>query len=85
MLPILGQHELIPLAFGCLHMLLRRPQVEQLTGLATSSLYNAMRHHGFPRPVRLTPDTVAWKLSDLRRWMASLPEADIGNGNDRAA
>ena len=33
----------------------------------------------FPRPVRLGPNSVAWKGDDLRRWMDSL-SPDGGNG-----
>lgn len=59
--------------------LLRRPEVEAMTGMSTSRLYAAMREGRFPRPRRIgggPNGAVAWLLSDVEKWMAELPLAD---------
>ena len=42
--------------------LLRRPEVEELTGLARATLYQKMAMGHFPRPVKLGVRAVAWPL-----------------------
>ena len=55
--------------------LLRRWEVERLTGLARSSLYRAMGEGRFPRPVKVGPAAVRWRMSDVTDWMESRPVA----------
>jgi len=47
---------------------LRRDQVQDLTGLSTSTLYEQMQRGDFPRPIRITPKRVAWLESDVTEW-----------------
>ena len=49
--------------------LLRRPEVEQIVGLRTSSLYKAIREGRFPRPVKVTPAIARWRLSEINEWL----------------
>ena len=39
---------------------LRRKDVEQITGLPTSTLYDQMDRGDFPRPIKITANRVAW-------------------------
>ncbi len=55
--------------------LLRRRQVEEITGLARSTIYRLMEQGAFPRPVRVGPSAVRWRESDITQWMASRPTA----------
>ena len=58
--------------------LLRRPEVEEITCMSTSRLYAAMREGRFPLPKRIGPGSngaVAWRLSDIQKWLADLPDA----------
>lgn len=55
--------------------LLRRRQVEEITGLARSSIYRAMQQGAFPRPVRVGPAAVRWRLSEITAWLESRPVA----------
>lgn len=48
--------------------LLRRPEVEQRTGLGRSSLYAMMRAGQFPLPARIGPRAVAWSAVEVARW-----------------
>ena len=56
--------------------LLRRPEVEAITGLSCSSIYALMAKGDFPRPMRLAPRAVAWRDSDVQEWIESLNPAD---------
>ena len=55
--------------------LLRRRQVEEITGMSRSSIYRLMQKGKFPRPVRIGPAAVRWKASDITAWMESRPVA----------
>lgn len=50
--------------------ILRRPEVEAMTGLARSTIYAAITAGKFPRPIRLGARSVGWLASDLDAWLA---------------
>jgi prophage regulatory protein len=49
--------------------LIRRPEVEALTGLPKSTLYDCMAAGTFPSPVKLSGRSVAWHLSEVEAWI----------------
>ena len=49
--------------------LLRRPQVEQRTGLSRSSLYEYIKDGRLPPPVPLGPRAVGWLESEVSDWI----------------
>ena len=55
--------------------LLRRRQVEEITGMSRSLIYKMMLEGEFPRPVRVGPMAVRWRASDITTWMESRPVA----------
>lgn len=55
---------------------LRRPAVQDLTGLSRSTIYDLMAKGAFPRPVRLTKKSVAWPESAIVAWLAQRPATD---------
>ena len=55
--------------------LLRRRQVEEITGLGRSSIYRLMQYGQFPRPVKVGSAAVRWRASDITAWLESRPEA----------
>lgn len=50
--------------------LMRRPAVQAATGLSRSGLYAAMERD-FPKPVKLGPQAVAWRQSEVQAWIGS--------------
>ena len=48
--------------------LLRRPEVELLTGLSRSRIYAKMDRGTFPRPVKTGPRAVCWVESEISEW-----------------
>jgi prophage regulatory protein len=57
------------------NVILRRPQVEQTTGLSRSTLYAMMAEGAFPRPVKLGKRAVGWRASDISAWLESREES----------
>ena len=55
--------------------LLRRRQVEEITGMSRSSIYKLMQNGEFPRPVKIGPTAVRWRASDITAWVESRPVA----------
>ena len=56
--------------------LLRRKEVEKLSGLSRASLYRHIHSGKFPAPVAIGTGSVRWKNSDIQAWLQSLPTTD---------
>lgn len=50
---------------------LRRPEVEALTGLSRSTIYDLMTRGAFPKQVRLAARAVGWRESEIVQWLES--------------
>lgn len=50
-------------------IILRRPEVEQLTGLKRSALYDLMSRGLFPRPIKLTSTASGWLEREIVAWI----------------
>lgn len=51
------------------HQILRRPAVEQITGLSRSTIYKWMDNDRFPKAVKLGPRAVGWFQADIDAWL----------------
>lgn len=51
--------------------ILRRRQVEELTGLARSTIYELIKNGAFPPPVRLGKRAVGWLYREVEAWIES--------------
>jgi prophage regulatory protein len=51
--------------------LLRRQQVQALTGLARSTIYKLISQGDFPPPIQLTAKSVAWPSDAISAWIDS--------------
>jgi prophage regulatory protein len=49
---------------------LRRREVESLTGLSRSTIYHYVKNGEFPKPVALGPRAVGWLESAVSEWIA---------------
>ncbi|WP_111559711.1 MULTISPECIES: AlpA family transcriptional regulator [Paracoccus] len=58
------------------HHILRRPEVERLTGLSRSTIYRLMADGEFPKPVKLTRKAVGWQQNTINEWLAQRPLTD---------
>lgn len=50
--------------------LIRRPEVEQRTGLRKSAIYQRAKSGTFPRPIKIGTYNVAWLESEVDAWVA---------------
>ena len=55
--------------------LLRRRQVEEITGLSRSSIYRLMKSGEFPQRVKVGRNGSRWRDSAITAWVESRPEA----------
>lgn len=51
--------------------ILRRPAVENLTGLGRSTIYSMIAEGTFPRPVKLGKRAVGWPETSVNEWLQS--------------
>ena len=65
--------------------LLRRREVEKITGMSRSSIYRLMPDGEFPSPVKVGPAAVRWRESDITAWVESRPVAGGDSGPPNAA
>lgn len=49
--------------------ILRRPAVEEITGLSRSTIYLQMTHGAFPKPIKLGKRAVGWPESVVAAWL----------------
>jgi len=47
----------------------RRAEVQAITGLSRSSIYEAMAIGDFPKPIRIGKRAVGWRLSAIMAWL----------------
>ena len=64
--------------------LLRRRDVERITGMSRASIYRLMQQGDFPRPVKVSSTAVRWKESDIAVWIESRPVATSELGSNAA-
>ena len=58
--------------------LIRRAEVQRMTGLSRSHLYALMKENKFPRQMHISPGSVRWRLSEIEAWMANLSARRMG-------
>jgi prophage regulatory protein len=51
--------------------ILRRPAVENATGLEKSQIYQLMAAGTFPRPVKISSQAVGWYEDEIEAWQTS--------------
>ena len=54
--------------------LLRLPEVRQISGLSKSSIYRMIDRGQFPAQVNIGTRAVAWRETDLQKWLEDRPE-----------
>jgi prophage regulatory protein len=65
--------------------IIRRPEVEELTGLSYSSIYRKERAGKFPPRLILGANSVGWRKSEILEWVNSRPTVAQTEGPDHAA
>lgn len=55
--------------------LVKQPQVLQIVPKSHSWLWRSVRAGTFPAPLKLSANSIAWRLGDIRAWLAQLQAA----------
>lgn len=53
--------------------ILRRPEVQKVTGLSRATIYESMARGDFPAAIRLGKRAVGWPQSEIAQWLATRP------------
>ncbi len=61
--------------------LIRRQEVEEMTGLKRSAIYLNVQKGEFPTPVKIGRRAVAWIEEEIQEWVDSRPRATVGGEN----
>ncbi|WP_302413108.1 AlpA family transcriptional regulator [uncultured Desulfovibrio sp.] len=48
---------------------MRRPEVESITGLSRSSIYAKMENGTFPKGIKLSERSVGWLEHEVQEWL----------------
>lgn len=56
-------------------ILLKRSEVARRTALSPSQIYRLMNQGEFPKPVQLSPRSVAWVEGEIEEWIEGRIEA----------
>lgn len=59
--------------------MLRRPQVEELTGLGKSQIYALTKKGNFPAQITISKRAVAWLDHEVHAWIESRVRASRGD------
>lgn len=55
----------------------------QITKFSRSSIYSGIADGTFPIPVRIGKRAIAFKLSELEKWIESRPRVQLNNKEDK--
>lgn len=55
---------------------MRLAEVLHTTSLSRNTVYRRMREGTFPKQIRIGPNSVAWRQSDIATWMHALVSLD---------
>lgn len=62
--------------------ILRRPEVERLTGLKKTRIDDLERADQFPRRVRISKRATGWRSDEVENWIAERPRAEDAPADD---
>jgi prophage regulatory protein len=46
-------------------------ELKEILGLGTRTIYRMISDNKFPKPIKLTERTVAWRMSTINEWVES--------------
>ena len=55
--------------------ILRLPAVMETVGLRRTAIYDLIQAGEFPKPIRLSPRAVGWRVEEIDAWLADRPRA----------
>lgn len=64
--------------------ILRLNDVRKLLNLHKSTIYRMIKAGDFPAPIKLGPNSVGWKVTEIEEWLASRPRGAVQESNPSA-
>ena len=61
--------------------LIKMPELRKMVGKGRTSIYEAVNEGFFPRPVKIGSRAVAWRLTEIQKWIEERPRAKKENLN----
>ena len=61
--------------------ILRRPEVERVTGLKKTRLDDLERKGAFPQRVRISDRATGWRSDEIDSWIAARPRANCAQAD----
>jgi prophage regulatory protein len=65
-------------ASGDLDRIIRRAELLGIVGVSAATLYRWIGEGHFPSPIKLGPNSVGWRSSEVKAWIDSLEAATVG-------
>lgn len=62
------------------HRVIRRPEVETLTGIPRSTLYAKIAAGDFPAPIKIGQRSVGWIEAEVHEWLDNCQRSSIRLG-----
>lgn len=60
--------------------IMKRPEVEAITGFSRSSIYAGIENGTFPKPIKLSERSVGWLEHEVQAWLKSRVTASRSGG-----
>ena len=60
------------------HTFLKLPEVQQITGLSRSGIYQKVQDGIFPPPIKIGERATAWIEKEVRQWMQDIIDDNRG-------
>jgi len=54
--------------------LIRMRELRKLIGLSHATIYRYIKNGNFPKPIKLSERSVAWRLTDIENWIKEKEE-----------
>ena len=51
--------------------ILRMPDLSRYLGISKATIYRLLNRRRFPKPIKLGPRAVGWKITDVDEWIAT--------------
>lgn len=61
-----------------LDRMLRIAEIRQITGVSAATIWRWVKEGTYPAPVKLGPNSVGWRESEIREWLESREPAALG-------
>lgn len=61
--------------------IIKRPEVEVITGLSRSSIYAKMENETFPKAIKLSERSVGWLEHEVQDWLRNRVSVTRGGKN----